>query len=218
MRARRADWSAIDLGEPQDRFFSSATPHRPTRFSGAVAPRPSRRCSPLCATLAPNALESAAANGDTRTLFLYHSHSKESLAATFRVNGHYDAATLEKLNWFLRDWRNDEPTQMDPKLFDVLWEAYRSADRMGPEDPIVVVSAYRCPATNAMLRQPLARGGQDIRSTCWARRWTRPCPACPWRGFVKSACACSAAASAIIPMPAPPSCISTSAACATGRA
>ncbi|MCW2273252.1 uncharacterized protein YcbK (DUF882 family) [Rhodoblastus acidophilus] len=105
------------------------------------------------ATLAPNALESAAANGDTRTLFLYHSHSKESLAATFRVNGHYDAATLEKLNWFLRDWRNDEPTQMDPKLFDVLWEAYRSADRMGPEDPIVVVSAYRCPSTNAMLRQ-----------------------------------------------------------------
>jgi len=107
----------------------------------------------LGATLTPNSLESAAANGDTRTLFLYHSHSKETIAATFRVNGHYDAATLEKLNWFLRDWRNDEPTQMDPKLFDVLWEAYRSADRMGPDDPIVVVSAYRCPATNAMLRQ-----------------------------------------------------------------
>ncbi|WP_264595723.1 DUF882 domain-containing protein [Rhodoblastus acidophilus] len=104
-------------------------------------------------TLAPNALESAAANGDTRTLFLYHSHSKETIAATFRVNGHYDAATLEKLNWFLRDWRNDEPTHMDPKLFDVLWEAYRSADRMGPDDPIVVVSAYRCPSTNAMLRR-----------------------------------------------------------------
>ncbi|WP_244594046.1 DUF882 domain-containing protein, partial [Rhodoblastus sphagnicola] len=107
----------------------------------------------LSASLAPNALESAAANGDTRTLFLYHSHSKESIAATFRVNGHYDAETLEKLNWFLRDWRNDEPTHMDPRLFDVLWEAYRSADRMGPDDPVIVVSAYRCPATNAMLRR-----------------------------------------------------------------
>ena len=107
----------------------------------------------LSATLAPNALESAAANGDTRTLYLYHSHSKESIAATFRVNGHYDAATLEKLNWFLRDWRNDEQIEMDPKLFDVLWEAYRANDRMGPDDPIVVVSAYRCPATNAMLRR-----------------------------------------------------------------
>ncbi len=108
----------------------------------------------LFVSLAPDALESAAANGDTRTLFLYHSHSKEAIAATFRINGHYDGAMLEKLNWFLRDWRTDEPTKMDPRLFDALWEAYRSAGRnTGPEDPIVVVSAYRCPATNAMLRR-----------------------------------------------------------------
>jgi uncharacterized protein YcbK (DUF882 family) len=106
------------------------------------------------ASLAPNALESAAANGDTRTLFLYHSHSKEAIAATFRTGGHYDGATLERLNWFLRDWRTDEPTKMDPRLFDALWEAYRSAGRnTGPDDPIVVVSAYRSPATNAMLRR-----------------------------------------------------------------
>ncbi len=61
---------------------------------------------------------------------------------------------LEKLNWFLRDWRTDEPTKMDPRLFDALWEAYRSAGRnTGPDDPIVVVSAYRSPETNAMLRR-----------------------------------------------------------------
>ncbi len=42
---------------------------------------------------------------------------------------------------------------MDPRLFDVLWEAYRTTDRMGPDDPIVVMSAYRCPSTNAMLRR-----------------------------------------------------------------
>ena len=108
----------------------------------------------LIVSFEPKALESAAANGDTRTLFLYHSHSKEAIVATFRVNGHYDGQVLEKLNWFLRDWRNDEPTKMDPRLFDTLWEAYRSAERnTGPDDPIVVVSAYRCPATNAMLRR-----------------------------------------------------------------
>jgi uncharacterized protein YcbK (DUF882 family) len=108
----------------------------------------------LLVSLAPNALESAAANGDTRTLFLYHSHSKEAIIATFRTGGHYDGATLERLNWFLRDWRTDEPTKMDPRLFDALWEAYRSAGRnTGPDDPIVVVSAYRSPATNAMLRR-----------------------------------------------------------------
>jgi uncharacterized protein YcbK (DUF882 family) len=107
----------------------------------------------LFALLAPKALESAAANGDTRTLYLYHAHRKDSIAATFRVDGHYDPAVLAKLNWFLRDWRNDEEIKMDPRLFDVLWEAYRAAGRMGPDDPIVVLSAYRCPATNAMLRR-----------------------------------------------------------------
>lgn len=107
----------------------------------------------LGALIAPNGLETAAANGDTRTIYLYHAHRKDSIAATFRVNGHYDARTLDALNWFLRDWRTDEPTKMDPRLFDVLWEAYRACDRMGPDDPIVVLSAYRSPETNAMLRR-----------------------------------------------------------------
>ena len=80
--------------------------------------------------------------------------ARTSIAATFRVNGHYDSEALEKLNWFLRDWRNDEPTKMDPRLFDALWEAYRAAGRNdGAADPIIVLSAYRCPETNAMLRR-----------------------------------------------------------------
>lgn len=107
----------------------------------------------LSALLTPKSLESAAANGDTRTIFLYHAHRKDSIAVTFRVNGHYDAAALKQLNWFLRDWRNDKETNMDPRLFDVLWEAYRGAGRMGPNDPVTVLSAYRSPETNAMLRR-----------------------------------------------------------------
>ena len=109
----------------------------------------------LSVTLAPNALESAAANGDTRTIFLFHTHTKEAISATFRNGGHYDGQVLEKLNWFLRDWRNDEPTHMDPRLFDALWEAYRSAGRnMGPDDPIMVLSAYRCPANSLPAYRP----------------------------------------------------------------
>ncbi len=98
----------------------------------------------------PSSTETAAANGDTRTLDLYHSHTGESIQATFRVNGSYDPAVLEKLNWFLRDWRNNDRTRMDPRLFDVIWEAYRTA---GATQPIVIVSAYRSPQTNAMLRR-----------------------------------------------------------------
>ena len=60
------------------------------------------------AALAPVQTQNAAANGDTRTLSLYHTHTKESINVTFKVNGSYDSGALERLNHFLRDWRNDE--------------------------------------------------------------------------------------------------------------
>jgi uncharacterized protein YcbK (DUF882 family) len=99
--------------------------------------------------IVPSSTETAVANGDTRTLNLYHTHTGESIQATFRVNGSYDSAVLEKLNYFLRDWRNNDRTRMDPRLFDVIWEVYRTA---GATQPIAIVSAYRSPQTNAMLR------------------------------------------------------------------
>ncbi|MDJ0449075.1 DUF882 domain-containing protein [Methylocystis sp. JR02] len=102
------------------------------------------------AFVTPNMTETAVANGDTRTIYLHHAHTGEDIAATYLVNGQYDTRVLEQLNWFLRDWRRDEPTTMDPRLFDVVWEAYRSA---GASNQVInVVSAYRSPETNAMLR------------------------------------------------------------------
>lgn len=98
----------------------------------------------------PDITQTAIANGDTRTLSFVHAHRKDSLTVTFRVNGRYDAAALEKLNYFLRDWRNDAQIKMDPRLFDVIWEARRSA---GSDQPVLVLSSYRSPNTNAMLRR-----------------------------------------------------------------
>ncbi|MFE1601358.1 DUF882 domain-containing protein [Methylobacterium sp. ID0610] len=94
--------------------------------------------------------QDAAANGDTRTLTIIHEHTKESATITFKRDGRYDRAALEQLNWLLRDWRIDEPTKMDPRLFDVVWEAHRAT---GSQDAIHIVSAYRSPQTNAALRR-----------------------------------------------------------------
>ena len=91
----------------------------------------------------------ATASAETRTLKLFYTHTGEKAEITFKRNGKYDPAGLKKLNQFLRDWRRNEPTRMDPRLFDVVWEAYRSA---GGRDYIYVVSAYRSPATNSLLR------------------------------------------------------------------
>ena len=100
--------------------------------------------------LSPSSTESAVANGDTRTIVLSSGHTNESGSFTYMVDGVYDQATLDKLNWFLRDWRLNEPTKMDPKLFDIVWEVYRES---GSKLPIDVLSAYRSPQTNAMLRR-----------------------------------------------------------------
>jgi len=94
--------------------------------------------------------ETAIANGDTRTLSFHHMHTGEDFTVTFKKNGYYDEAALEKLNWSLRDWRIDEPTKMDPRLFDIVWEVYRES---GSSETIHVLSAYRSPQTNGMLRR-----------------------------------------------------------------
>jgi uncharacterized protein YcbK (DUF882 family) len=95
-------------------------------------------------------LQNVVANGDTRSITFQHTHRDDSITITFKRNGRYDEDALKKLNYFLRDWRNDDVTQMAPQLFDILWEVRRELDT---EEPIRIVSSYRSPATNAMLRR-----------------------------------------------------------------
>ncbi|WP_246093797.1 MULTISPECIES: DUF882 domain-containing protein [Mesorhizobium] len=80
---------------------------------------------------------------------IQHLHTGEKAEIVFKRNGRYDPAGLKKINLMLRDWRRNEPTKMDPRLLDLVWQAYRAS---GSTAYIHVVSAYRSPATNAMLR------------------------------------------------------------------
>jgi uncharacterized protein YcbK (DUF882 family) len=89
-----------------------------------------------------------AAAGD-RALTLHNAHTNESATIVFKRNGRYDAAGLKKLNYFLRDWRKNQPTNMDPKLFDLIWSVYQQS---GSRVPIQVVCGFRSPETNGMLR------------------------------------------------------------------
>ena len=95
-------------------------------------------------------LQNAIAEGDTRTISLHHIHTNEDITITFKRDGRYDEAALEKLNWFLRDWRKEQETRMDPHLIDLMWEVQRET---GSKAPMWVVCGYRSPETNAMLRR-----------------------------------------------------------------
>jgi uncharacterized protein YcbK (DUF882 family) len=118
---------------------------------GFVAARAGYSCglAALLLLFGSRALQNAVAEGDTRTISLHHIHTDEDITITFKRDGRYDDAALEKLNWFLRDWRRGEATKMDPQLIDLVWEVQREA---GNKAPIWVVCGYRSPATNAMLR------------------------------------------------------------------
>jgi uncharacterized protein YcbK (DUF882 family) len=98
---------------------------------------------------ANSVLQTATAEGDTRTISFHHLHTDENITITYKHNGRYDDDALKKLDWFMRDWRREESTQMDPHLFDLLWETNRE---VGGTEPIQVVCGFRSPATNAMLR------------------------------------------------------------------
>lgn len=113
--------------------------------------------------LAANGTQDAVAVGESRTLSMVHSHTGESLTITYKSGGSFDSSALEKLNWFLRDWRIDEPISMSPHLFDVVWHVYRET---GGREPIRIMSAYRSPGTNAMLRRrssAVAKESQHMR-------------------------------------------------------
>ncbi len=97
----------------------------------------------------PQALQNARANGDTRALNMYHNHTGERISITYKVDGRYDADALEKLNWFLRDWRKNKSIPMDPELLDLVWEVYRD---LGASAPIHIICGYRDEITNEMLR------------------------------------------------------------------
>jgi uncharacterized protein YcbK (DUF882 family) len=101
-------------------------------------------------------LQNASAEGDTRTLTFHHMHTGETITITYLRDGRYDEAALTKLDWFMRDWRKEKSTHMDPHLYDTLWEAYRE---LGATKAIEVVCGYRSPGTNAMLRARSKRSG-----------------------------------------------------------
>jgi uncharacterized protein YcbK (DUF882 family) len=77
-------------------------------------------------------------------------HTGESLKTIYWAAGAYVPEALEDINYLMRDHRANKIKPIDPQLLDLLYalctclEAHRSFE---------VVSGYRSPATNALLRR-----------------------------------------------------------------
>jgi uncharacterized protein YcbK (DUF882 family) len=94
-------------------------------------------------------------SAEDRTISMYNIHTQETITVTFKRNGKYVLEGLQELNHFMRDWRRNQETKMDPALIDTIWELH---EQLGSKEPVHLVCGYRSPATNEMLRR--TSGGQ----------------------------------------------------------
>jgi len=98
-----------------------------------------------------------AANSSTKRhiLSFHHQHTGEKLRLCYRIGENYQRSALQRINHFLRDFRTDDIIPIDPKLLDLLHEVQQ---QVGNKDAVYeVLSGYRSPRTNAMLRARSSR-------------------------------------------------------------
>jgi len=84
-----------------------------------------------------------------RALSFYHTHTAERCSVLYYADGRYLEDGLAEVNRFLRDFRTDEVHPIDRALLDTLHALKQLTQSDGRFE---VISGYRSPATNAMLR------------------------------------------------------------------
>lgn len=86
---------------------------------------------------------------DERQLSLYHTHTHETLTVTYARGGEYVDEALVEVNDFLADFRTGDATAIDPELLELIYDLRQA---VGSDGTYHVISAYRSPKTNEMLR------------------------------------------------------------------
>jgi uncharacterized protein YcbK (DUF882 family) len=87
--------------------------------------------------------------GDIRRIRMYSGRTGESMDTIYWIEGEYIPEVLKEINHFMRDWRTDDVVRMDPRNVDIMAAAHRLMD---VSEPFMLLSGYRSPKTNAMLR------------------------------------------------------------------
>lgn len=87
--------------------------------------------------------------GDIRRLKMYSGRTGEKIDMIYWIEGEYIPESLKQITYFMRDWRTDEVKNIDARTIDIMTAAHNLMDT---GEPYMLISGYRCPKTNAMLR------------------------------------------------------------------
>jgi uncharacterized protein YcbK (DUF882 family) len=108
----------------------------------------------LALALGPRGARAAAAA--PRRLRMWHTHTGETLDVVYEDGGAVLPDALAEVDRFLRDFRTGDVHPIDPGVLDTVWAIAAAADR--PRAVVEVVSGYRSPITNALLRERSGSG------------------------------------------------------------
>ena len=88
--------------------------------------------------------------GDIRRIRMYSGRTGERLDMIYWVDGKYIKDAVKEVNNFMRDWRTNDVKKIDLRTIDIMAAAHNLLDS---SEPYMLISGYRSPETNAMLRR-----------------------------------------------------------------
>lgn len=87
--------------------------------------------------------------GDIRRIRMYSGRTGETLDTIYWIEGKYIPEAMAEVSHFMRDWRTNTKVGIDPRAIDIMAASHRLMDA---SEPYTMLSGYRSPKTNAMLR------------------------------------------------------------------
>ena len=88
--------------------------------------------------------------GDIRRIRMYSGRTSERIDMVYWVDGKYIKDAVKEVNHFMRDWRSDQVKSVDLRTVDIMAATHNLLD---VSEPYMLLSGYRSPQTNAMLRR-----------------------------------------------------------------
>ena len=85
-----------------------------------------------------------------RSLSLFNPHTKEGFEGIYWCDGDYVSDALNNINHIMRDIRTNDVKPIDTHLLDLIFSI---SIKLKPEAPFRVISGYRSPKTNTLLRK-----------------------------------------------------------------
>ncbi|SUC09325.1 Bacterial protein of uncharacterised function (DUF882) [Pasteurella canis] len=105
----------------------------------------------LGASLLPNSLLAAVSTPKPRILRFRNINTGDKFSSEFLPSKGFSSVALKKLDYLMRDKRNNHMHRMDPKLF---LKFYRLQSSLGLRNSeIQIICGYRSPASNAAMRR-----------------------------------------------------------------